>query len=99
MAVDHDLPFFEFPDAYNFSDPALADHYATVTYTTEDGYTVAGRPITYNITVNEAADNPSAGRTLVSFVTAHPELLAEAGLTTRASLPRPHGSVPEAIDV
>jgi molybdate/tungstate transport system substrate-binding protein len=99
MAVDHDLPFFRFPDAYNFSDPELKDHYATATYTTDDGYTVPGRPIIYNMTVNEAADSPAAGRKLVSFVAENPEILDEAGLTTRSSLPRTHGSVPEAIDV
>ncbi|WP_394740735.1 extracellular solute-binding protein [Natronococcus roseus] len=100
MAVDHDIPFLEFPDAYNFAEPELADHYATVEFTTdEEGYTAEGRPVLYNATVNDEADDPDAGHDLVQFLADESDLLVEAGLTVGDSLPRPEGDLPEAIDV
>ncbi|MFC7210339.1 extracellular solute-binding protein [Natronoarchaeum sp. GCM10025321] len=100
MAVDHGLPFFEFPDAYNFAEPDLADHYATAEFTTdEEGYTATGRPILYNATVNDDADAPDAGRDLVAFLAENPDLLDAAGLTVADSLPRSVGTVPGAINV
>lgn len=100
MAVDHGIPFLEFPDEYNFAEPKLADHYATVEFTTdEDGYTAEGRPICYNATVNDDADEPDAGHRLVQFLVDRPDLLEDAGLTVGGSVPRPNGAVPEAIDV
>jgi len=67
MAVDHGLPFHEFPDAYDFSNPAYADRYADVSYTTDAGYTATGAPIVYNATVVNRADDPDAGREFVGF--------------------------------
>ena len=100
MAVDHGMPFFEFPDEYNFAEPGLADHSATVEFTTdEEGYTAEGRPILYNATVNDGADDPDAGHELVQFLVDEPDLLADAGLTVGDPLPRPDGAVPEAITV
>jgi molybdate/tungstate transport system substrate-binding protein len=99
MAVDHDMSFFEFPDAYDFSNPELADHYATVTYTTDEGYTAPGRPVLYNATVKGSADNPSAGHTLVQFLVNTPKILEQAGLAVTENLPRPQGNVPEGIDL
>ena len=98
MAIDHGVPFIEFPDAYNFSDPALADHYATVEFTTdEENYTAVGRPILYNATVPEDADDPAVGRQLVQFLAEQSGPIVDAGLTVAAALPRAHGSPPEAI--
>jgi molybdate/tungstate transport system substrate-binding protein len=99
MAVDHGLPFAEFPPAYNFAEPHLADHYATATYTTDDGHTVEGRPILYNATVLDRADAPAAGRRLVTFLGETPGVLEEAGLAVSDSLPRATGAVPEAVAV
>jgi molybdate/tungstate transport system substrate-binding protein len=99
MALDRDLPFLEFPDAYNFARPDMANHYATVGYTTDDGYTARGRPILYNATVLEGADNPDAGRRLVGFLLDNPGLLDEAGLTVTGRLPQPGSDVPEAVGV
>lgn len=99
MAVDHDMPFLEFTDEYNFAEPELADHYATVEFTTDEGYTAEGRPILYNATVNDEADNPDAGHELVQFLVDEPDLLVDAGLTVGDSLPRPTGDVPEEITV
>lgn len=95
MAVDHDMPFVEFPDTYNFANPELADHYGSVQYTTdEEGYTAEGRPILYNITTNAEADHPEAGHRLVQFLIDHPDILVDAGLTVGESLPRGFGEVP-----
>jgi len=99
MARDRGLPFRGFPDAYNFSEPGTADHYATVTYTTDDGYTARGRPILYNATVLEGADNPESGHRLVGFLLDTPEVLVEAGLTVGSQLPQSDGNVPEAVRV
>lgn len=99
MAVDHDLPFFEFPDAYNFADPERAKAYAEATYTFEDSETIEGRPIRYNLTVNTNADNPGAGNRLVQYILDNPGLLREAGLTVGDPFPRSTGEVPEAIDL
>ena len=100
MAVDHSMPFSEFPDAYNFANPELADHYATVQYTTdEEGYTAEGRPILYNATVNERADHPDAGQQLIQFLIDHPDILVDAGLTVGESLPKGFGEIPEEITI
>lgn len=100
MAVDHGMAFLEFPDAYNFADPALADHYATAEYTTdEEGYTAVGRPILYNATVLDGADAPDAGRRLVQFLVDNPDVLVDAGLTVAESLPRSKGDVPRGIAI
>ncbi len=97
MARDRGMAFLEFPDAYNFSRPGMADRYATVTYTTDDGYTARGRPILYNTTVLGDATNPKAGRRLVRFLLDNPATLVRAGLTVGDRLPTTSGSVPEAV--
>ncbi len=100
MALDHGMPFFEFPDAYNFADPELADHYASVTYTTdEEEYTAEGRPIIYNATVNDEADTPDAGHRLIQFLVDTPDVLRDAGLTVPDTLPRSSGDPPSVIDL
>lgn len=98
MAVDHDVPFLAFPDRYNFANHEYAGHYASVTYTTDDGYAIEGSPIVYNATVLEAADEPDAGQEFVQFLGRSTTLLEEAGLEPDGH-PSPHGSVPaEVID-
>ncbi|SFB67352.1 tungstate/molybdate binding protein [Halobiforma haloterrestris] len=100
MAVDHDIPFHEFPPEYNFADPGMAAQYATAEYTTdEEEYTAEGRPVLYNATVNDEADEPDAGHRLIQFLIDNPELLVEAGLTVGDRLPRPAGNVPERIEL
>jgi molybdate/tungstate transport system substrate-binding protein len=93
MAADHDLPFRAFPDAYNFSNPAFADHYATVSYTTDEGYTATGRPVVYNATVLRDADNPEAGREFVRFLVDSQSILSENGLIV-GGFPDTHGDPP-----
>ena len=99
MAVDHGIEFVSFPPEYNFADPALADHYATAEYTTDEGYTAVGRPILYNMTVPTIADAPDAGRRFVQFLVDNPDRLTAAGLSVAGDLPRTNGETPEAIRV
>ena len=100
MAIDHGMAFFEFPAAYNFADPALAAHYATVEYTTDrEGYTAEGRPVVYNATVNDKADAPEPGHRLVQFLVDNPDVLVEAGLTVADTIPRSQGNLPGAIEL
>lgn len=96
MAADRDLPFREFPDAYDFSNPAYATQYATVSYTTDEGYTTTGTPIVYNATVLRDADNPEAGRKFVRFLTDSRDILSENGLTVDG-FPNTHGTPPEGV--
>lgn len=96
MAVDHGLPFHEFPNAYDFSNREYAGRYATVSYTTDDGYTVSGTPVVYNATVLDDADNPEAGRAFVRFLADSHGTLAENGLTTDG-FPAAHGDAPETV--
>lgn len=98
MAVDHGIAYQEFPAAYNFAEPELADHYGTAGYTTDEGYTAEGRPVVYNATVLESADNPEGGRNLVEFLAENGTILEDAGLTVPEAIPRSHGAVPEGID-
>ncbi len=98
MAVDHGIPFQEFPDAYNFANPEMEDHYNTVEFITEEeGYRAVGRPIIYNATVNEATEHPHASVRFIQFLIDRPELLVEAGLTMADDLPRAIGDVPDGV--
>ena len=96
MAVAHDLPFEPFPAAYNFADPNRTETYASVSYTTTDGYTVTGAPIVYNATVLADAAAPTAGRRFVRFLAGATDVLRENGLTV-AAFPRAHGAVPTEV--
>ncbi|AUX10744.1 molybdate/tungstate transport system substrate-binding protein [Halalkaliarchaeum desulfuricum] len=99
MAVDHGMPFHEFPPAYNFAEPELADHYATAVFVTdEEGYEAVGRPILYNAAVPDDADTPDAGRQLVAFLMDRPDLLIDAGLRVPDSLPRAFGAPPGEVE-
>lgn len=97
MAVDHDLPFVSLPQELDFSDPSLADHYASATYTMDDGTTVEGTPVLYNMTVPSVAESPSVGKRFVGFVLSRPDLLREGGLVVSEAFPDPHGPVPQEV--
>ncbi|QRY24010.1 extracellular solute-binding protein [Halobacterium sp. BOL4-2] len=98
MALDHDLPFLGFPDAYNFAAPERADHYASATYTTDDGTRIHGRPITYATTVLNDASNTAGGRAFVRFLAANPDVVREAGLAVPEPLPTHQGALPDALE-
>lgn len=97
MAVDHDLPFVTLPDELDFSNPAYADTYAQATYTTQDGTTVHGTTIRYNLTVPTNAQHPEAGRAFVEFLLANPSMLTDNGLVVTDAFPRTRGDVPEEV--
>lgn len=97
MAVDHDVPFLELPDAYNFSNPEYAETYASVSYTTDDGHAVEGSPVVYNATVLTGADATEAGEAFLAFVLERPDPLAEGGLRTGDPFPRERGTVPPEV--
>lgn len=92
MAVDHGMPFHEFPDEYSFADPDRADEYAEVSYTTDEGYVARGTPVLYNLSVTETADNAEAGYDFVNYLLENRDILLDMGLT----LPDVefHGDVP-----
>ncbi len=98
MAADHDVPFLELPDTYNFANPEYADRYEQASYTTDDGYTATGTPVSYNATVLTDATDSSAGRAFVEFLLETPDLLSDHGLTVPETLPRTHGEPPAELD-
>ncbi|QLG47513.1 extracellular solute-binding protein [Natrinema halophilum] len=98
MAAERDVAVRELSDAYNFGNPAYADRYAAVSYTTEGGQTVEGSPVVYNATVRTDAASPKIGRTFVSFLLENRDLLVEHGLRVGDSLPRFHGDPPEEVE-
>ncbi|AGB37389.1 extracellular solute-binding protein [Natronococcus occultus] len=98
MAVDHDVPFLELPDAYNFGTPEYADRYAEASYTTDEGYETKGSPTVYNATVRRDADRAEVGQQFLSFLLENRTLLEEQGLRRGESLPRAHGELPEGIE-
>ena len=97
MAIDHGLSFLSLPDELNFSNPNYADHYGSVSYTTDEGHTVEGTPVLYNATVPADAENAAAGRQFVRFLATEPDLLRENGLVATEAFPRAHGPVPEGV--
>lgn len=96
MALNHGLSFHEFPDVYNFSNPAYTDHYATVSYTTDDGYTATGAPVVYSATVLNDATEPETGREFIRQLTGSRGLLKQGGLTVDG-FPLVHGDVPNGL--
>lgn len=97
MAVDHGLPYVELPEELDFSSPDLADHYAQATYTIEEGPTVEGTPIRYNLTIPSSAPHPGLARELVGFLLSNPGLLEENGLVLGDAYPQIQGPVPEEV--
>jgi len=97
MAVDHDLPFVELPPQLNFADPDYTDHYATASYTTDQGTTITGRPVLYAATVPKNARNPEAGQRFVQYVLEHPDVLRRSGLTVPDGLPKSDGQLPQEL--
>lgn len=82
MAETHDLPYVDLPASVDFSDPALAEEYASVSVEV-DGETLRGAPIRYG-----AAALSDAGEPWVASLVEGRERLEEAGFTVPASYPR-----------
>ena len=81
MAVQRDLPYQELPASVDFSDPAHADTYATVSYDIGDR-TVRGAPIRYAATATT-----DAGDQWVEELVTGTERLRTAGFSVPESYP------------
>jgi molybdate/tungstate transport system substrate-binding protein len=68
------VPYINLPEEVDQSDPALADWYATVSYTNPRGQTFHGAPAFYGITILTAAENAAGAEAFVRF------LLSESSL-------------------
>jgi Bacterial extracellular solute-binding protein len=68
------VPYIDLPEEVDQSDPALADWYATVSYTNPRGQNFQGAPASYGVTIPSAADNAVGAEAFVRF------LLLEASL-------------------
>lgn len=82
MAVEHDLPYVDLPARIDFSDPSLADHYATVS-TEVGGRTVRGAPIRYGV-----RGFTPAGKRWASSLAGDAKRLEEAGFVVPDGCPR-----------
>lgn len=90
MAVQRGLPYVELPDAIDFSNPALADAYRTVSYDL-GAETVDGAPIRYGATALTESGEPWVER----LVTAG-DRLRSAGFLVPSDYPRRERRVPGA---
>jgi molybdate/tungstate transport system substrate-binding protein len=68
------VPYINLPEEVDQSDPALADWYATVSYTNPRGQTFQGAPAFYGVTILTAAENEGGAEAFVRF------LLSESSL-------------------
>lgn len=82
MAVGHDLPSVDLPARIDFSDPALADHYATASTEVGDR-TVRGAPIRYGV-----RGFTPAGREWASALAGDAERLEAAGFVVPGAYPK-----------
>ena len=62
------VPYINLPEEIDQSDPALADWYATVSYTNPRGQTFQGAPAFYGVTILTAADNVAGAEAFVRFL-------------------------------
>jgi molybdate/tungstate transport system substrate-binding protein len=92
MAVQRDLPFVELPDRIDFSNPAYADVYRTVSADL-GGQTVDGAPIRY-----AATTLTTAGESWVERLVTARERLRTAGFVVPSDYPRRDSRVPESGD-
>ena len=89
MAVEHDLPHVDLPDAVDFSNPDLADEYAEASVELADR-TVTGAPIRY-----AARARTDRGRDWVRALTSARGTLTDAGFGVPESYPAEREIVPE----
>jgi molybdate/tungstate transport system substrate-binding protein len=81
MAVEHDLPFVDLPATIDFSDPAYADQYATVSLDLPDR-TVHGAPIRYGVVALT-----DAGTAWADSLSSDVDRLREHGFTVPGAYP------------
>jgi hypothetical protein len=68
------VPYINLPEEVDQSDPALADWYATVSYTNPRGQTFQGAPAFYGVTILTAAENVAGAEAFVRFLLSDPSL-------------------------
>src|SRR5713101_2787261 len=68
------VPYIDLPEEVDQSDPALAEWYATVSYTNPRGQAFRGSPASYGVTIPAAAENAAGAEAFVRF------LLSESSL-------------------
>jgi molybdate/tungstate transport system substrate-binding protein len=62
------VPYIDLPEEVDQSDPALAEWYATVSYTNPRGQTFRGAPASYGITIPVAPENAAGAEAFVRFL-------------------------------
>jgi molybdate/tungstate transport system substrate-binding protein len=68
------VPYIDLPEEVDQSDPALAEWYATVSYTNPRGQTFRGTPAYYGATIPIAAENAVGAEAFVRFLLSEPSL-------------------------
>ena len=68
------VPYIDLPEEVDQSDPALAEWYATVSYTNPRGQAFRGSPPSYGVTIPTVAENAAGAEAFVRF------LLSESSL-------------------
>jgi molybdate/tungstate transport system substrate-binding protein len=71
-AIGLGLPYIALPDEVDQGNPALADFYASASYTTPHGQQFHGTPLVYSVTVPEGANNHSAAEAFVRHLVTEP---------------------------
>jgi molybdate/tungstate transport system substrate-binding protein len=62
------VPYINLPEEVDQSDPALAEWYASVSYTNPRGQTFQGAPAFYGVTIPTAAENAAGAEAFVRFL-------------------------------
>ena len=78
-AIEAGLPYLTLPSEINQGDVSLADHYATATYTIDQGTTYTGSPIVYTLTIPSTVRNRPGALAFAQF------LLGEQGQAVLAA--------------
>jgi len=68
------VPYINLPEEVDQSNPALADWYATVSYTNPLGQTFQGAPAFYGITIPTVAENAAGAESFVRYLVSEPSL-------------------------
>jgi molybdate/tungstate transport system substrate-binding protein len=71
-AIEWGLPYITLPDEIDQSNPALADFYATASYTTPRGQQFHGAPLVYSVAMPEGVRNETAAEAFVRYLVTDP---------------------------
>ena len=99
-AVVGGVPYIDLPEEVDQSDPALAEWYATVSYTNPRGQTFRGAPAYYGVTIPIAAENAVGAEAFVRFLLSEQSLnkLERAGfLRAEVAAAGDQSAIPSAL--